>query len=288
MNLQISIDLPYILKTYWARVALTWTIVIVENVLIALIPLLIGLSIDGLLADRISELIWLIAVFGILVFVAVGRRIYDTRAYGTIRVHLGDLLQRRSAGMKISRKNARLDMSRELVDFLEQDTPELITAIIQIAVSLAILTLFDLSLGLSSIAVVAGMLLIYACFHKRFYNINKRLNEQLEQQVDILTHGKRRGLFKHLRLLRQHEVAMSDTEAIVYGGIFALQIVFIAFNLYQAAELPGITAGQIFSIASYSWEFVEAAIMLPMALQSWSRLSEITRRLNSCGDLSLG
>jgi hypothetical protein len=41
-----------------------------------------------------------------------------------------------------------------------------------------------------------------------------------------------------------------------------------------------ISLGNIFSIVSYSWEFVEAAVTFPMALQGWSRLSEIIQRLN--------
>jgi hypothetical protein len=41
-----------------------------------------------------------------------------------------------------------------------------------------------------------------------------------------------------------------------------------------------ISPGTIFSIVSYSWEFVEAAVTFPMALQGWSRLSEIIQRLN--------
>jgi hypothetical protein len=42
----------------------------------------------------------------------------------------------------------------------------------------------------------------------------------------------------------------------------------------------GVTRGTIFAIVSYLWEFVEAAVMFPMAFQSWSRLSEIFQRLN--------
>ncbi|MCV0424775.1 MAG: DUF2147 domain-containing protein [Roseibium sp.] len=279
--MQIKIDLPFILRTFRNRIALTWGIVLIENILIALIPLLIGMTIDGLLTGRTTELFWMVGILSGLGVIAVGRRVYDTRTYGTIRLHLGSELQRRSSTLQVSKRSARIDMSRELVDFLEQDAPELITAIIQIAVSFAILTYFDVRLGISSAVVVLGMICVYACFHRRFYAYNASLNAQREQQVDLLSAGSRLGVFRHLRSLRRHEVSISDTEAVVYGGIFFLQIVFIAFNLFQGAGIPGVTAGQIFSIASYSWEYVEAALLLPVALQSWSRLSEITTRINS-------
>ncbi len=276
-----NIDLPNILRTFRARIAVTWGAVLLENLLIALIPLFIGLSIDGLLAGRMHELGVMVAILVALGGVAVARRIYDTRAYGTIRLHLGSELQRRSAGLQVSKRTVRIDMSRELVDFLEREVPELIAAFVQISVSLAVLAYFDVLLGVSAVLVIVGMLVIYACFHRRFYTFNARLNEQQEKQVDILHAGSRRHVFRHLRALRQHEVSISDTEAIVYGGIFLLQIAFIAYNLFVGAGIESITAGQIFSIASYSWQYVESALLLPMALQSWSRLSEITARINA-------
>ena len=40
------------------------------------------------------------------------------------------------------------------------------------------------------------------------------------------------------------------------------------------------TVGQVFSIVTYSLEFVETAVMLPITLQTLSRLMEISQRLN--------
>ncbi len=274
-------SLQAIFKAFWGRILTTWGIVVIENVLIATIPFLIGLSIDGLLAKRLDELLLMIAALVLLVLIAVGRRVYDTRAYGTIRVHLGLAVDKKNAHEDVSSRNARLDMSRELVDFLEQDVPELLTALIQVVVSFAVLAYFHLYLGLSSIAILLAMVIFYSFFHKRFYRLNATLNSYRERQVTLLGQGDRFGIFRHLSLLRATEVSISDTEALVYGGIFLLQILYIAFNLYFGAGLPDLTAGRIFSIATYSWEYVEAALALPMALQGWSRLSEITARIQN-------
>lgn len=49
----------------------------------------------------------------------------------------------------------------------------------------------------------------------------------------------------------------------------------------MASELHGFTdAGQVFSIVTYSLEFVETAVLLPITLQTLSRLGEISQRLN--------
>ncbi len=280
MRLSDEFGLKHIMRAFRWRIGVTWTLVLLETALLALVPLLIGLAIDGLFAGRMDELLLMTGVLVALVVAGVTRRIYDTRAYGSIRVELGSALDRRFPDMPVSSKTARLDMSRELVDFLEEEVPLLLTAIIQIATSLVILSLFHQYLALSALAVTVGMMALYSLFHRRFYRLNAAFNEQTEQQVRTLEKGGARNLFRHLRALRDHEVRLSDTEAVVYGMIFLLQIGFIVFNLWFATQIPGVTVGTIFSIVAYSWEYVEAAIMLPAALQSWSRLDEITRRLN--------
>ncbi|MEM7123526.1 MAG: ABC transporter six-transmembrane domain-containing protein [Pseudomonadota bacterium] len=280
INRELKIGFGAIFRTFRRRIAKTWGIVLVENVLLALIPLLIGFSIDGPLAGRLDELAMLGGVLALLGVIGVARRIYDTRVYGTIRVHLGFSLHHRNTGLRVSARNARLGMSRELVDFLEKDVPELITAIVQVIISLTVLAVFDPRLGLASAIVLVAMIGFYACFHGSFYRFAANMNERHERQVDVLDGGSKLGVFRHLRGLRGIEVSVSDTEAYLYGGMFLMQIAFVIFNLYVGAQLPAVTAGMIFSIATYSWEYVDAALRLPMALQSWSRLSEITKRIN--------
>ena len=269
-----------IVEAFPYRIAATGALVLMEIVLMALIPLLIGYAIDGLLAGRFEELAVLLALLVCLTAVAVIRRLYDTRAYGSIRVLLGSALDRKFPRMPISAKNARLDMARELVDFLEVEMPGLLTAAVQIAITLIILAMFDYRLAISAAGVAAAMIAVYALFHGRFFRLNALLNEQMERQVRVLDRGNSLRVFRHLRKLRGHEVRLSDTEAIVYGLIFLLQIAFIACNLRLCADIPDITVGMIFAIITYSWEYIEATILLPAGLQTWSRLNEITARIN--------
>ena len=225
-------------------------------------------------------------MLGGLTLVLVVRRFYDTRAYGTIRVYLGSALDRRFPDMTVSAKNARLTMARELVDFLEEEMPGLLTAVIQIIVTLAVLAMFDFRLALSALGVTIGMMIIYAFFHDRFFHLNAALNEQTEKQVAFLGDRKNLPILVHLRKLRGLEVHLSDTEALVYGLIFLMQIGFILYNLQLSASLPDITAGKIFSIITYSWEYVEAAILLPTSMQTLARLSEVSDRINRGDDTS--
>ena len=274
------LDVRLLLRHFSRSIVLTWFLVLVENTLLALIPLFIGRAIDGLLGDETGALWEIAGIMSALIVVSVGRRAYDTRTYGTMRVRFGAELVRRTGDQPVSQVNARLDMSREMVDFLEGYVPELLTASVQVVVSIAILWSFDVRLGLSALTIIAAMALIYAMFHKRFYRLNSDLNSQREQQVAVLEQHQQESLMAHLKRLRRCEVRLSDTDAILYGPIFTVMFAFVLTTLWLASTLPAITAGVVFAILSYSWELAESGSTLPMVLQQWSRLREIRERLN--------
>lgn len=147
MRIQGTLSVPLLLRQFRWRIAVTWLLVLLETTLLALIPLFIGRAIDALLNAEPGALLEVAAVMGALIIAAVGRRVYDTRAYGTMRVSFGAELVSRSKERPVSQVNARLGMSREMVDFLEDYVPQLLTAAVQVIVSIVILWSFDVRLG---------------------------------------------------------------------------------------------------------------------------------------------
>lgn len=282
--MQGTLDVGLLFRHYRWPVIVTWLLVLVENTLLALIPLFIGRAIDALLGNQPGALWEIGAVMGALILVASGRRAYDTRAYSSMRVRFGAEVVKRLGERPVSPVNARLDMSREMVDFLEEHAPELLTAVVQLVVSIAILWSFDGRLGTTALAAVAGLAMLYGLFHRRFYRLNSDLNTQTERQVAVLEQREAAPLLEHLQRLRRCEVRLSDTEVFLYVGIFSGMFAFVLANLWLASTLPGVTAGMIFAILSYSWELVESGVTLPAVLQQWSRLSEIRERLNESND----
>lgn len=280
-NKQLTIGT--LIRTFRGPISLTWCLTLVETSLIALVPLFIGFAIDGLLEQNFRAFYTLAAVLTGLIGISVARRIYDTRVYGTIRVKLGCELAGRSTRIPVSSQTARLDMGRELVDFLEQEAPEIMNAAVQLVVALIVLFLFDAVLSVAALAGAIVMIGIYAVFHRRFFRLNADHNQQTEQQVRILEMKSPGEILSHLSRLRRIEIRLSDTEAYVYGAIFFVLIGFLLFNLWFAAAYLTATVGTIFSIISYSWAFVESALILPVTLQAWSRLSEIMQRINKAG-----
>lgn len=274
-----SFTLPAILRRHKKKVAITWLMIVAENALMVLLPLFIGFAIDSLINGSFVYLYNLSATFALLVIISVARRVYDTRTYGTMRVDVGEAVEAQATKQELSIRNARLDMSRELVDFLEEDLPPLLTAVIQLLASISILIAFDICLGLTAITAGILMLVLYALFHRHFMRLYGSFNNQMEQQVKILSRNSQHHLRRHLQRLKAREVRISDTESIIYGVIFLVLFGFVITNLWLTSYIHTPSSGQIFSIVTYSMEFVESAIMLPIALQALSRLSEISARL---------
>ena len=274
------LTLRTLLRLFWLRVAVTWTLTLLETGLWVILPLLLGLTIDGLLAREFAPFWQMCGILAALVAVAVLRQLIDTRIFGTIRVELSAVLAQRNKGLPVSALNARVLMARELVDFLEEEVPVLVAAVVQLVASVVILFTYHWALAATSVVAGGLMLAIYGRFHDRFFRLNRAINARAEKQVRLLETRTGPAFGRHLRLLRHWEVRLSDTEAVVYGLIYAVLMALVVVNLGFTALVMVASAGAIFAIVTYSWEFMDAAFNLPVALQQWSRLSEIIERIN--------
>ncbi len=281
MHENSPLSIKSLLRHNLITISLTWVLTFIETVLLALIPLFIGYSIDGVLADDMGPLWNLVGILLALIFISVARRVYDTRVYGTIRVGLESELISRSKDIDISTLTARLGMSRELVDFLEIEVPPILTSIVQFTITIGILFTFHLYLAGAALLATIVMLGVYGASHERFQRLYGDINKEMEKRVTILDKRESGNIITHLRALRTSEVCVSDTEAIVYGLIFTFLLGVVVFNLWFSTAVMTLTVGTIFAIVTYSWDFVNSAFVMPVSLQKWSKLSDITQRINA-------
>ncbi len=283
-KLGARLSVASLVRAFWRPISITWALTILETAMLVALPLLIGQAIDGLLAGSWTSFLGLVATMAVLLIVAVCRRIYDTRVYGSMGVEFSTELAGRSKSASLSQLNARLGMGTELVTFLETEVPAVMTALIHLVATVSILLSFHIYLAASASVAILLLLLIYAASSGRFFAINRAINQQTEQQVTVLTGGSILALSRHLLAVRRHAVRLSDTEAVVYGLIFAVLLSMLGINLWFAATQIDATPGQIFSIVTYSYELMGTAVVLPATLQSLTRLSEITERINGVVD----
>ena len=72
------LSITTLLRRFPKQIALTWILTLIETILFAGFPLVIGWSIDGLLVGSHTAFAGLIAILVLLLAVASGRRVYDT------------------------------------------------------------------------------------------------------------------------------------------------------------------------------------------------------------------
>ncbi|MEO1647648.1 MAG: ABC transporter six-transmembrane domain-containing protein [Pseudomonadota bacterium] len=277
----VRLSLGSLLRVYWRQVSITWTLTLLETLMMASLPLLIGGAIDGLINDSWRPFFGLAGIMATLLVTGVARRVYDTRAYGAMRVDLGANVVGNARGQSLSATNARLTMSGELIEFLEAEAPMVLTAAVHAIFSIAVLLAFHGVLAAAVGGATILALVIYALFRGRFFHLNAALHSQSEKQVAILESSKSADLLDHLALLRRQRVRLSDLEALVYGLIFAVLLSTLGFNLWFATTQTNASSGDLFAIVVYSYEFIDSAVMFPMAMQSITRIREITDRINS-------
>ncbi|MEO1610282.1 MAG: ABC transporter six-transmembrane domain-containing protein [Pseudomonadota bacterium] len=275
-----SLSVGTLFRKYWGKISVTWGLTLCETAMMALLPLLIGRAIDGLLAQEFASFGVLLCSMAAAVACIVARRAYDTRAYGTMRVEIGKALAQRSSDASVSVRNARVLMSRELVDFLEFQAPHSVMSIIRIFVSIIILFSFSITLAISAGFAIVGILIIYGLAAHYFFVFHGRLNSQTEMQVNALEGNDILEVSSHFQNLRRNEIKISDLESLVCGLIFSLLFCMLAFNIWFTASKNIASPGQIFSVVMYSYQFVNSAMSLPYSFQALTRLKEITARIN--------
>lgn len=275
--------------TLWAiarrfrwRVALTTTLVITEAIIELLLPLFIGLAINGLLDGDRSGLWWLAALGGAELVIGSARRFFDTRAYtGIYETLAGELVEREQAnGTPTSTTAARTHLLTEVVEFLEDSWPEAITATLGTAGILVIIGGLDPQVLLACLALLLLISVTYWATAARNLRLNQGYNDELERQVVVLDGGDRTGIGQHLRLLMRWNRQLSDLETINYVIVWTGVIALLIYAPIEVVE-PGVTEyGFAFSTILYVFQYVEGLVTLPLHIQQLIRLKEISTRLS--------
>ena len=123
---------------YQWRIALTYSLTLIEDLLELSYPWATGIAINGVLDGHMESAAPLIVAWASRSTIGLLRRMYDTRLYTQVYNHIVEMtiLRQRRAGVPSSRVAARSAMSREFVTFFEKDVATLVTTMVGIFGSL--------------------------------------------------------------------------------------------------------------------------------------------------------
>ncbi len=273
-----------IFKRYQWRIILTLILVLAETLAMVLLPLVIGFAIDGLLKGVYTGL-WQLGFLGLGVVISGSlRRFYDTRVYSSIYVDLSTETVEHHQELDSSTLNARVTMLRELVEFLENQLPELINSVVGLLGTMVILYFLDTQIFLGCVAVLAVIIVVFMATGKLTTQLNHHYNNTMEEQVVAIDKRTTMPIRGFMQRLMKWNIKLSDLETVIFGVIWLAMIALIVFSVVQAVGAGNaIKAGAVMSIVMYVFQFAEGAGMLPLYFQQFLRLQEISGRLKQVG-----
>lgn len=271
------------LRLYQWRIALTYALTLTEDLLELSYPWATGVAINGVLDGHMEYAAPLIVAWAARSTIGLIRRMYDTRLYTQIYNHIVEMtiLRQRRAGVPATRVAARSAMSREFVTFFEKDVATLVTTMVGIFGSLGMLLWYDLVIGGMMACLFVPVFIVNNSYVRKSFAYNRELNNQLEEEVKSIETADPDVVKAHFSAVRVWRVKLSDAEAWNWSIIEVLSILLLVGVLVRITYMDEVSAGEIFAMIVYVWQFMENLDNVPELLQQLARLQDIRKRIES-------
>ena len=273
--------LQTIFGKYRGRILVTYVVTLLENVFELFYPSLTGLAVNGLLKNHLTGLGLLLAVWLIHTATGVFRQRYDTRVFTSIYTDLATRTvdEQRSMGVSTSQIVARSSLSREFVTFFERDVPATVNSVFGLFGALVLLFFYDVWSAVFCLMLLIPLAILNRRYSRRTLLLNRRLNNQFEREVSVLTRLVPSRVLGHYRLLGRWRIRLSDAEAMNWGVMELFNIGLSAAVILRVASLHRIQPGTIYAMLAYLWNFIASLNNVPMLVQQLSRLKDIATRM---------
>jgi ABC transporter transmembrane protein len=272
-----SLLLQTIFGKYRGRILATYSVTFLENLFELFYPSLTGLAVNGLLRRDFAGL-------GLLVHTAIGvfRQTYDTRVFAAIYVGLASntVFEQEKMGVSTSQIVARSSLSREFVSFFERDIPSTVNSVFGLLGALVLLLFYDAWSALFCLMLFVPLAILNQRYARCTLVLNKRLNNQLEREVSVLTRRAAARVQGHYKLLAKWRILLSDAEAKNWGTMEIFSIVLAAAVIIRISSLAHIEAGTVYAMLAYLWNFISSLHHVPTLVQQLSRLKDIAQRMD--------
>ncbi|MEO1011598.1 MAG: ABC transporter six-transmembrane domain-containing protein [Bacteroidota bacterium] len=274
-----KITIRSVLLEFKWKLIFIFFLILVESAITLLIPLFIGFAIDNALNGIYIGAVQLGVLGTLIILIGGGRRFFDSRIYAKIYRRLGSMTLFKIEEDLTSVKTARLGMINEIVEFLENSLPALVSTIIGMIGVVIIIAGLNLKVFLIGLFATFLVFLIYFLTRKKTTRFNNAYNNEFEKQVDVITTNDRLLLASHLKNMMKWNIKLSDLEVFNFSTSWLVLIAFLVLSIVFSVNPGNVAYGALFSLIMYVFQYIESVIALPAFYQNWLRLKEIKGRL---------
>ncbi|HKM98825.1 MAG TPA: ABC transporter six-transmembrane domain-containing protein [Buttiauxella sp.] len=270
-------------KLHSKKLVVTLLLVVAENVVYLLYPLMAGFAINAIInGQSLHALLYALVVF-IMWAIGAARRSMDTRTFARIYAGLAVpvILEQRKNDHSHSTIAARVTLSREFVNFFETHLPLLMTSLASIIGAVVMLLTIEFWAGVACLAVMVFFALFLPSYTRKNELLYEKLNDRLEKEVGFVGTACENTLNKHYNFLALVRIRLSDREAYGYLAIGIAAAFLFAMTIWLMTMKGVGNAGHIYSVMTYMWMFAMSLDDGPSLLEKYSQLKEIGKRVNT-------
>jgi ABC-type multidrug transport system fused ATPase/permease subunit len=171
---------------------------------------------------------------------------------------------------------------REFVDYLEVDVPFIIAILISFVGAFVLLVLFDFVIGAYCLLMLIPSFLLNRMHSRTTRRLNRGLNDDLEREITVIETRDSLRIDEHFGRVSRWYIRLSHADVRAWLLIQPFFIGLIVLALARSVSL-NMEPGDIFAVVAYALRFTDSLDQAPLIVQQYSRLQDITERINSGG-----
>jgi hypothetical protein len=275
--------LKVMFKENWKSIMFSYSLFIINSVLMVMYPKVLGDSIDHLIAKDYSYIWYLVSTFISIMFFGYVSRIYDTKVFSGIYRRFASIETHKQieGDVETTKVNGRLTLMHYIVQFFERDMLVVLQTIVGLVGAIYFLSL--VSWTIVGFLMITSVLILGATFYysPKIANITSLYNDLSEEQTDVIGTRNISSINNLLRRGQHLSLKLSNIDAkfsiwiqgIVYGSVAGLLTYYVMYNK--------VSVGSVFSTYRYMFDFCNALLGLPTIITSYINIKDVIKRLET-------
>ena len=273
------------LKRIWQQHRLSLLSVYALNLVTALLALSIAPTAGLMINSLITSSGWGVVLFpmayigwqGISTLLRVRDTVVFSRIFNQLSLKLLD--QQAASDIPLTKVNARIELLKQVVYFMENDFPYLMNSIVSIIGSCVLLYLYNWRLVVLSVIIIGPSVLINQRYARKIQGATKAVNDQYEQQMDVINSGehvRQKTYFEHLRRL---SIRRSTLEATNFALLEIFVFAMIFTSIYLICRTDKLDFGQIVGSYGLILRFAYGFDFIPHLTSRVATLRDVLTRI---------